>query len=298
MSSLLRGVIDIHLHSAPDVRPRSIDDLTAARAAVAQGMAGVVLKNHHAPTADRATIARLAVPGAPVFGGVVLNEGVGGLNPDAVEACAQAGGRIVWLPTFGAANHLRRQGAPGAAGIPLLDRRGRLSLALQATFEAVAAHGMALATGHASPVEILAAVPEAYARGVRHVVITHPESHIVGLNTEDQCRLASMGALLERVYAQPDDLGNWRPHLAENVAAIREVGVISTIIASDLGQPDNVAWVDGLEAYVRGLYEAGFTDVDVDQMCRVNPGRVVWGQVGATGTTVACSMSADLIPTS
>ncbi|MGA1076182.1 MAG: DUF6282 family protein [Ilumatobacteraceae bacterium] len=85
MTDLLHGVIDIHLHSSPDVRPRSIDDLAAARAAVAQGMAGVVLKNHHAPTADRATVARLAVPGAPVFGGVVLNEGVGGLNPDAVD---------------------------------------------------------------------------------------------------------------------------------------------------------------------------------------------------------------------
>ena len=275
MTGLLHGVIDIHLHSSPDVRHRSIDDLAAARAAVAHGMAGVVLKNHHAPTADRATVARLAVPGAPVFGGVVLNEGVGGLNPDAVEACAQAGGRIVWLPTFGAANHLRHQGAPGATGIALLDRRGRPSIALQATFEAVAAHGMALATGHASPAEILVAVPEAFARGVRQVVITHPESHIVGLAITDQKRLAAMGAFLERVYAQPDGRGGWQPHLAENVAAIRAVGVTSTVVASDLGQPENVGWIDGLEAYVRGLHAAGFTDAEVDRMCRENPASVL-----------------------
>ena len=275
MTGVLRGVIDIHLHTAPDVRPRSIDDLAAARSAVAHGLGGVVLKNHDAPTADRATVARLAVPGAPVFGGVVLNEGVGGLNPDAVLACAQAGGRIAWLPTFGAANHLHRQGAPGAAGIALLDRRGRPSVALQAVLEVVAAHGMALATGHASPAEILIAVPEAFARGVRHVVITHPESHLVGLDLDDQKRLAAMGALLERVYAQPDGRGGWVPHLAGNVAAIRAVGVTSTIISSDLGQPENVGWIDGLGAYVRGLHEAGFTDAEVDRMCRANPARIL-----------------------
>ena len=271
MTDLLRGVIDIHLHTAPDVRPRSIDDLAAARLAVRHGLGGVVFKNHHAPTADRAAIARLAVPGAPVFGGVVLNEGVGGLNPDAVEACAQAGGRIAWLPTFGAANHLRQSGAPGATGIALLDRRGRPSTALQAVFEAVSAHGMALATGHASPVEILVAVPAAFARGVRSVIITHPESDVVGLAIDDQARLAAMGAYLERVYAQPDGHGGWRPHVAENAAAIRAVGVESTIVATDLGQLDNVAWIEGLAAYVRGLLEAGFHDDDIDQMCRRNP---------------------------
>ena len=154
-------------------------------------------------------------------------------------------------------------------------RRGRPSLALQATFEAVAAHGMALATGHASPTEILIAVPEAIARGVRHVVVTHPESHIVGLAIDDQKHLAAMGALLERVYAQPDGHGGWQPHLAENVAAIRFVGVESTIVASDLGQPENVGWIDGLEAYVRGLHAAGFTDAEVDRMCRENPATVI-----------------------
>src|SRR3712207_6535982 len=98
----LAGVVDLHVHSAPDLRPRSIDDLAVAREARRHRLAGVLLKNHFAPTADRAAVVRLAVPGAPVYGGVVLNDTVGGLNEAAVVAAAGAGGRAVWLSTTSA----------------------------------------------------------------------------------------------------------------------------------------------------------------------------------------------------
>ena len=92
----------------------------------------------------------------------------------------------------------------------------------------------------------------------------------VGLAIDDQKHLAAMGALLERVYAQPDGHGGWQPHLAENVAAIRFVGVESTIVASDLGQPENVGWIDGLASYVRGLHH-------VSQLIQETPRRVPRG---------------------
>ncbi|MSQ43519.1 MAG: hypothetical protein EXR45_04850 [Chloroflexi bacterium] len=271
----LRGVVDLHLHSAPDVRPRSIDDLTAARAALANGMRGVVLKNHLAPTADRAAVARLAVPGAPVFGGIVLNPSVGGLNPDAVEACARAGGRVVWLPTFGAAHHVRQDTHPGATGVGLLDARGKASRDLQAVLEVVASHGLLLATGHASPAETLIAVPEAFARGVRRVLVTHPENRMVAMTHEDQATLASHGAFLERVYAQPGPDGQWVPNFPVNADAIRAVGVASTVIASDLGQPENPVWPDGLDQYLTWLRGAGFTSAEIDTMGRTNPAHLL-----------------------
>jgi hypothetical protein len=271
----LQGVVDLHLHSAPDVRPRSIDDLTAARAALEHGMGGVVIKNHLAPTADRAAVARLAVPGAPVYGGIVLNPSVGGLNPDAVAACARAGGRVVWLPTFGAAHHVRQDTHPGATGVGLLDARGRASRDLQAVFEVVAAHGLLLATGHASPAETLVAVPEAFARGVRRVLVTHPENRMVAMSHDDQAMLASQGAFLERVYAQPGPDGLWTPNFAVNADAIRAVGVASTVIASDLGQPENPVWPDGLSQYLAWLHTAGFTDSEIDTMCRTNPANLL-----------------------
>ena len=42
---LLAGAIDIHVHSYPDSRPRSLDALDAARQAKAHGMRAIVLKN-------------------------------------------------------------------------------------------------------------------------------------------------------------------------------------------------------------------------------------------------------------
>lgn len=45
-----------------------------------------------------------------VFGGIVLNRWVGGLNPDAVDMAFASGARQVWMPTLSARNHLRYYG--------------------------------------------------------------------------------------------------------------------------------------------------------------------------------------------
>ena len=41
---LLKGCIDTHIHGAPDVVPRKMDDLALARDAAKAGMRGLVLK--------------------------------------------------------------------------------------------------------------------------------------------------------------------------------------------------------------------------------------------------------------
>ena len=45
------------------------------------------------------------VPGIEIYGGIVLNRAVGGINPAAVEWMTRmsgARGKVVWLPTFDA----------------------------------------------------------------------------------------------------------------------------------------------------------------------------------------------------
>ncbi len=69
----LAGVIDFHVHSGPDSRPRSLSDVEVARIAQRAGMRGLVFKNHFTMTADRAALAMEAVDGIEIFGGVVLN---------------------------------------------------------------------------------------------------------------------------------------------------------------------------------------------------------------------------------
>src|SRR5688500_3951630 len=79
------GAIDLHVHANPDVFGRSLDDIDVARLAKAKGMRGIVLKNHVSETASRAALVMKVVPGLEVFGGIVLNKAVGGVNPDAAE---------------------------------------------------------------------------------------------------------------------------------------------------------------------------------------------------------------------
>src|ERR1700678_4650391 len=99
----LAGVIDIHVHCAPDSTPRSIDAIDLARLASQRGMRGLMLKNHYQPTASLAYVVRKEVPGIEIFGGVDLNLSVGGMNPFAVEhmpATTGGFGRVVWMSTF------------------------------------------------------------------------------------------------------------------------------------------------------------------------------------------------------
>ena len=81
-----QGTIDFHVHSDPDVFGRSMDDIDVAVLAKRKGMRALVLKNHVTMTADRAMLVMKTVPGIEIFGGIVLNNAVGGINPAAVES--------------------------------------------------------------------------------------------------------------------------------------------------------------------------------------------------------------------
>src|SRR5262245_38404181 len=109
-SRLLGGSIDIHVHSSPDDRPRSIDAIDVAKLARTKGMRAIVLKNHYDPTGPLAYIVRKEVPGIEVFGGVDLNLPVGGMNPVAVEHMTKVSGgwgRFVWMSTFDAETEVK-----------------------------------------------------------------------------------------------------------------------------------------------------------------------------------------------
>src|SRR4030081_4099827 len=68
------GVIDMHVHSYPDVFGRNMDDIDVAQLAKARGLRGILIKNHISETASRAALVMKGVPGLEVFGGGVLNK--------------------------------------------------------------------------------------------------------------------------------------------------------------------------------------------------------------------------------
>lgn len=248
----LAGIIDPHIHTTPDVRERRLDDLEQAELAARVGARAIVFKNHFSPTAARARIAQQVHPGVTIFGGVVLNETMGGLNPAAVRNALNMGGRVVWLPTLQAANHHRMEGKSG--GIVLLDENERLLPAVGEIMRHVHDANAVLATGHISKLEITRVAETAAELGLERLVINHPEHAVTNLTIAEQRELRSIHPLyFERCHSQPAGGGHYTNNFEANWAAIDALGIESTVIASDFGQIENDRWDRGMSAYLEFL---------------------------------------------
>lgn len=235
-------------------------------------MRGFVIKQHNDHTAGHAFLVRQAVPDVEVFGALVLNQSMGGINVAAVERFARVTGgwgRMVFMPTL------------DASEVPV-SRNGELLPEVKAVLSTIAntrtrdSHGrLALATGHVTPEESLMLVQEAERLNVVGVVITHP----LGMMTIEQMReAAAHGAFLEFVAARTLAGGgaDAEARLRDSAAAIRAVGPESVILASDLGRPDLPRLEPrALAAFADGLRRYGITDEELAVMMKRNPARLL-----------------------
>jgi len=286
--SPVKGLIDFHTHAAPDVFGRAVDDEELAALAAARQMEAVVFKNHVTLTADRAWLAHKHVPAIKVFGGIVLNGAVGGLNPQAVEWMwrMQGGhGRVVWFPTFDADNHVRRAGT-APAGIRVVDERGVVLPAAREVLKVCAAQRLVVHTGHASGEEALALIAAAREEGCDRIVVTHAQFDVVGMNEAQMKTAASMGAKMELcalgILVGPEAPLEWMRHaarvpLAETAARIESVGAQHFVLGTDLGQTGNPTPADGLQMFVAGLVAAGVRREQIQTMGREVPGALLMG---------------------
>lgn len=271
----LNGIVDIHVHSDPDSMPRSVDALEAARLAKAAGMRALLLKNHFAPTAQLAYVVARCVPGIEVYGGIVLNRPVGGVNPAAVEQLAKfkgGYGRVVWMPTFDAENQVRVSGEKRP--FVSVSRNGKLLPEVLDVLRIIAREKLAVETGHSSPEEDLMLVRAARQAGITRITVTHAMLTPVGMNIEQQKEAAGMGAYLEYVYNALLPSGG-KLTFTDYARAIHAVGAEHCILSSDLGQAANPVHTEGWKAYLAGLRKAGITDHEIDLMARRNPARFV-----------------------
>ena len=272
----LEGVIDLHVHCAPDSGPRSIDAFDVARLARRNGMRALLFKNHYTQTASMAYLVAQQVPGIEVYGGIALNRSVGGVNPVAVERMAVSTGgygRVVWMPTFDS-EHYHRVFKPNPQFVPV-SKDGKLLPEVLQVFDVMVEHDLALATGHVAPAESLLLIQAAKAKGINRIIVTHPMPKPVAMSIADQKKAAAMGAFLEYPFnpTLPAD-PNWpggQVAMDEYAKAIREVGPEHVILSSDLGQPMNPVHTEGLKAFFAALLERGFTQAEIDRMSKRNP---------------------------
>jgi hypothetical protein len=273
---VLRGAIDIHVHSDPDNVPRSIDGIDEAKLARSKGMRAIVLKNHYDPTAGLAYLARKEAPGLEVFGGIDLNLTVGGMNPAAVEHLTQVAGgwgRIVWMSTFDAENQVKysKENRPFVR----VSQSGELLPETKAVIATIAKHRqLVLATGHVSADEGLMLLREGKRQGVEHMVVTHAIQPPIVMDVPRMQDAARQGAFIEFV-GQSMTAADARTRVDAIADAIRTVGPQYCIVSSDLGQKGNALPPDGFAAFILALRARGFSDQDLDRMSKQNPAKLL-----------------------
>ncbi len=286
--SPIDGLIDFHVHSAPDVFGRSVDDDEAVMLARDNSMEALVLKSHVALTADRAWLVRKHVPGIKVFGGVALNAAAGGLNPEAVQWMwrMQGGlGRVVWFPTFDADHHVKHfKDAP--EGIKVVGGDGRVLPAVRDVLKICAQQKLVVCTGHASAEEALAIAAAAREAGCDRILVTHAEFEVVNLSSDQMQRAAALGATMELCAmgllmgpgAHLPWMRHWRQVTAKETAGhIKAVGAEHFLLATDLGQTGNPSQPDGYKLFVDALMAEGITKEQITLMGRETPGRLLMG---------------------
>jgi len=279
----LSGAADLHVHSAPDVYERKMDDIALATEARDRGMRALLLKSHHTLTADRAAIARTYVPGIAVFGGLALNQTVGGLNPVAVETAVAFGAKQIWMPTLHAAHCLEvaehemflREREMGREGIRVADAEGQLDPAVMPILEIVRDADIILGTGHIAPEESLVLLAAAADLGISRLLVTHPLMSFTRFTRAQLKRAVELGGVLE--FDRLECIPSWKNAVdpAETAAAIREVGAENCVMGSDGGQASNPRPPQMLVDFADALAEEGLTREELRRMMVETPARLL-----------------------
>ena len=274
----LQGVIDMHVHSNPDLRTRAYDDFELMEAGIRVGARAIVIKTHQGTTMDRAYLCNQhnkIVHGGDnhftMFGSITLNRVVGGINPVAVETALKLGAKVVWLPTQSAKGHMEKMGQDLSKCVEVT-RDGKVLPEVKSVLQLVKDHDAVLGTGHISPEECFLVVEEAKKMGIDKVVVTHPEWWIVGMSVEDQLRLVKdYDVYLERCYAQNMGGGKYKSNLPDNLEIIRTVGYKNVMTDTDGGQTENPNWEIAMEQYLQYLADHGIPEDQIRYMSHTLP---------------------------
>jgi Family of unknown function (DUF6282) len=282
----LAGIIDIHAHVAPETAllnyKRAWDAIEAAQIAKISGMRGIVLKEHNTETASWAYLVSQVVPGIEVFGGIVLNKAVGGINPVAVESMALTRGgrgRVVYMPT----NDAAARNPPGSPRAVAVSRNGQLLPEVLEVLKVVAKYDLGLSTGHVSTEEALMVIRAAKEAGVKKIYVQHPNHGGIVMSMAQMKEAVRLGAMIEIVLSGEGLTGGGPKVInAENpvmdygpqkLADIRELGPANVVISTDLGQPGRVNYAQAFQMALPVLAKAGFSQAEIDMMTKQNPAR-------------------------
>jgi uncharacterized protein DUF6282 len=286
----MQDAIDVHCHidfefSAKErKREPEFEWLPKAES---MGMRGVVLKSHWWPTINVVPYILSSVQTkVALWSSVALNITSGGPNPCVVEACAELGGKMVFLPTWSARNDVERKGFSDRIksyykshaqldnpNYYFLNEKGKLIRRGYEIIECCKAHELTLGMGHISWQESLAFIEAARDLGYSHrIVVNHVQSHIIGMPMDAMKHAAEMGAFLEACW---NALAPGRMDSRELVQQFREIGLGQVIASTDYFRPYSPNPAELFRMFLGMLHEGGLNRDEIRLVACANPARLM-----------------------
>ncbi len=289
---LIKGAVDMHLHSGPGLIPRGYDHVQVAKAAKEAGMRAIVIKDQHLPSGNLCKLLQTYLGGESfdVFGGMVLGNPVGGINPSAVEVALGFGTKVIWMPVSSAKYgrermaYMREHFPEYRSGVPkvskplqydpplsVLDGDGKLLPELGPICRMIAEADAVLATGHLSREETHALLNEAVKQGCRRIVITHAE-FFKDYSVQEMRDFQRAGFYVEHILAT---LYSGKQTYDRLYELLQEHGCEKTIISSDLGQVGRPIPSDGILTFIDEMQKRGMPEEDLRLITGANPRRLL-----------------------
>jgi hypothetical protein len=307
IEELLRGAIDLHVHGAPlggwlAGRPTMVETCLEASEA---GMRALVFKDHNTmcnncaeiiadllgrTAAERAQRGGSRFVPVEVYGGIVLNETVGGLNVQAVKTCLGYGRcKTVWLPSLDARHQRQAMGVDG--GIAVTDGGGELVAELKAILELLADYNrnargdrVSLSTCHVSNEEKVAVLRYVRQRGLEvPVLLDHVTQEMTILSPDEAREMIDLGGYLE--FAECScvpwpGMQDWIIAFDYSFALIKELlrdrGPEHLLLITDAGQPGNKP-VPGWRMFIKTLLAQGVGEAEIRAMLGDVPAKILYG---------------------
>jgi hypothetical protein len=281
VADLLVGAVDLHCHSGPAAMPRILGHYQAFQEAQDAGFKALLYKDHYYVGMPHCAVIEEFHPDLNIklYSGVALNNASGGINPHAVDHSIKLGGKIVWMPTFAARNHIEAYAAksfpktakPMLPPIPLtaLDANGKLTDDTLKVLDLIAEADIILAGGHLHVTELFKLFEEGKKRGVKKMMVNHP-TYIIGCSDDDIRGLVSLGAYMEHSICMFVPSRAKQHETADLVHLIEVAGADRTVLGSDLGLTQAPKPVDGFRMIVSDLLDKNVSPEIIRQITSKN----------------------------
>lgn len=289
--SLLRGVVDFHVHTEPSFMPRACDFVELCYLAEKAGYRSIGHKDHHYCSAAMAGMIKkhfFADSPLNITGSFAMNETVGGMNPMVLESNLTFGAKAVWFPTTSAANHIefmkKKVGAfpktvrgpkDDPKPVTLIDAEGKLIPEAERALQILKDWpGVAIGSGHGTPAEVDALVNRCVELGIQDRFFADHPYGIILAPWDQIIEWSKKGVMIEFVAGMTLGADCALP-LEEMAEYMKIIGPEHVILLSDLGQKNMGDPVAAYGRFLMDLHRAGISEEAIRVMTSENPGRMI-----------------------